>query len=248
MIASECHKFALKVFHSLSCNFRVSNSSEPYSLGPEGYSRPSIGFSKVGVYSGLPKIVMGLECPQHRSIKIIEVLKHYYIPCTTRATKRALLQSMVALQRTLTDAEIDVIKDWLLVDAGNFEEAVRARKPAAQQMPVEEEWEVYDPAAFDDDSDTESVIFVDAVEEQTRDCRVCLESFPTDSFLQESISPFCTAHREDHKGTVCINCIEQHIAVQIADPEYKLITCPICRGELESNTIRDFSTREAFDR
>ena len=98
------------------------------------------------------------------------------------------------------------------------ETALRTRKSIIPPIPVDEDWEVCDPAFFADDSDAEILIVVGErkvrkgptiVEEDTSDCSICMESFPVGSFLQESLTPLRDARKEDHK--FCITCLEENI-------------------------------------
>jgi hypothetical protein len=200
-------------------------------------------------YANLPNLVMGIPCPQHRPAKMVEVLKYYQIPCTVAVEKHALLQAMLLLQATLTDAEINIITLWLVAGGESFKEAVQASRLRA----FGEEWAIYDRDFFADDSDTESdvtlagenLIEEPVAAEDNLDCRICLESFPAGRFLQEGPTPSCDAQKEDHR--FCVKCLENHIASQATDPEFRQITCPICRAELHIDTVRDFSSRQTFD-
>ena len=178
---------------------------------------------------------MGIPCTQHRPIRMVEVLNHYDIPCTVAADKQGLLQAMVMLQTTITDAEVNIIKDWLLTSEESFTDTMRAK---------------HNPA---NDSDSDSVIIVGErsvkrpiIEGNTSVCAICMESFPSGSFITENLTPWCGDRKQDH--IFCITCLQDHIVLQVTDPERRVVTCPICLAELPLNTIREFSSRETFDR
>ena len=216
---------------------------------------------------------MGIPCTQHRPIRMVEVLNHYDIPCTVAADKQGLLQAMVMLQTTITDAEVNIIKDWLLTSEESFTDTMRAKHNPANDSDSDSviivgEHSVKRPNDSDsdsviivgersvkrpNDSDSDSVIIVGErsvkrpiIEGNTSVCAICMESFPSGSFITENLTPWCGDRKQDH--IFCITCLQDHIVLQVTDPERRVVTCPICLAELPLNTIREFSSRETFDR
>lgn len=75
------------------------------------------------------------------------------------------------------------------------------------------------------------------------ECLVCYETLPSSDFPEDTITEGC-----QHETNACLSCINYSIQEPITRGALHLIVCPLCPEKLERDDIKEYATKEIFER
>lgn len=76
-----------------------------------------------------------------------------------------------------------------------------------------------------------------------RDCSVCMESLAGYQFPQKKLAITCV-----HEPSICLACLQESLSEQIEDKPWDQIACPECPERLAFEVVKEFATKDAFER
>lgn len=75
------------------------------------------------------------------------------------------------------------------------------------------------------------------------DCSICMESFPIHQFPHKKLAAGC-----NHQPSTCLACLKQSLKQQTEDIPWDQIACPECPERLTFEVVKEFATKEVFER
>ncbi|KAH6667617.1 hypothetical protein B0J14DRAFT_489716 [Halenospora varia] len=198
---------------------------------------------KANPYAGLPNLIFGRTCSQHRKQTISQVLNHFRVQSRRSETKVVLLGKLAALQERASEANSRVIEAFFEPRNGEpyfevFAMSYQLRHGGEDEEEVEEDDEGEEENAFPDD-----MMEIDEQQPNTKECTICAEYVDNDQFRNLGCTPRCT-----HEMTFCNGCLTQTIDAQIESLPWDRIHCPECPALMTFQFVKEVASPEAFIR
>lgn len=81
------------------------------------------------------------------------------------------------------------------------------------------------------------------------ECIACTDTLPPGYFPSVGISAFCDhASADRSRSRICLNCLSEHLRVQLDSSGPNELKCPICHVRLEYDDVRRWASSESFCR
>lgn len=163
-----------------------------------------------------------------------EALKHilnvFHKKVPPRQRREILLQRAIDLEAELSDDETLTISQLLQQDQ------IIARKAINEGLQ-----EIIEPDVDDTGEETETAS-PDDIDPATQ-CGICLETVSPEEAYHGDLGHVC-----QHHSLVCIECLDSWVKSQLANEDWRKISCPFCPELLPADLIRIHTPAETLER
>jgi hypothetical protein len=187
----------------------------------------------------LEDVAMGKKGKRYSLAEIVTILTHYDItPVLERNRRRKLMlfQQLHKLDHDkggVTGYDRRRILSGRMPRAGGSRGADSVAPDAMEESEAEAAMEL--PAPYI--KPERSILPV------VNTCSVCLERYSWSHFPERRITAEC-----NHEPTICVECLQQAIDMQIGSRAWDKLACPLCREKLSFETVKEYSSQERFEK